>query len=330
MVSEDSNKTKKSVSFTKIPKRKNDPPSITYYGSKAYWPLATRSRLFFPFFSLTKFIKTKPNQNQILGKGHFGTVFAYHDETNNSNNMAIKVLRKSSIIREKAVIQIIQEIRIHSVCSGLQNVLPFLSAWQDSLNLYVATQLCSKGTLAELMIKRDLKPLCSEAILTAAQQLHTGLKAIHNLGVIFRDLKLKNVLISESGNLIISDFGLAKWLNRHQRTHTICGTLAFMAPEVSLNQPYHHSVDLWSLGMVLYGLAFGYLPFAKAKDHEHLAELQNCEMFELKHEDHQVETLLEKLLQKDPDSRTFEDKSNSAIDPFAKLPSFIDLAKLDP
>ena len=90
------------------------------------------------------------------------------------------------------------------------------------------------------MNSRNGQPLPKQAILMAAQQLYSGLNAIHNLGVIFRDLKLKNILISEFGNLNISDFGLAKWLNRHQRTSTICGTLSFMAPEVALSQPYHH------------------------------------------------------------------------------------------
>ena len=90
------------------------------------------------------------------------------------------------------------------------------------------------------MNSRNGQPLPKQAILMAAQQLYSGLSAIHNLGVIFRDLKLKNILISEFGNLNISDFGLAKWLNRHQRTYTICGTLSFMAPEVALSQPYHH------------------------------------------------------------------------------------------
>ena len=90
-----------------------------------------------------------------------------------------------------------------------------------------------------------------------------GLQAIHNVGVIYRDMKLKNVLLSNCGNLMIADFGLSKWLSRRQRTGTICGTLAFMAPEVASGSLYEHSVDLWSLGILLYCLAFARYPFPR-------------------------------------------------------------------
>ena len=90
-----------------------------------------------------------------------------------------------------------------------------------------------------------------------------GLQAIHNVGVIYRDMKLKNVLLSNCGNLMIADFGLSKWLRRRQRTGTICGTLAFMAPEVASGSLYEHSVDLWSLGILLYCLAFARYPFPR-------------------------------------------------------------------
>ena len=143
---------KKSISFSsKIPKRKDDPPSIKYpKHSKSFWPIPIRSGLFLPYFSLKNEIslanlKPKNNINSILGRGQFGTVYAYQKTTENSNTMAVKVLKKSSVIEENAVIQIIQEIRIHSVCSAFPHVLPFISAWQDRFYLYVASQLCPKG-----------------------------------------------------------------------------------------------------------------------------------------------------------------------------------------
>ena len=325
-------KLKKKVTFsTKIPKRKDDPiPTKTYNGSKSFWPLSLRSQLFLPYFD------TKPKHGltafdsnddvRILGKGHFGTVFV-HNTTNqdNNNQMAVKVLKKSLIIRENAIVQIIQEIRIHSVCSGLPNVLPFLGAWQDQCNLYVSSRLCTNGNLAGLMNSRKSKPISSPAVKMAAYQIHSGLQAIHNLGVIFRDIKLKNILISESGDLAISDFGLAKWLNRHQRTYTICGTLAFMAPEVALGQPYQHSVDLWSLGMVLFCLAFGRLPYPNAKDHDQLAELQkDVEAIKISHEESEIEELIRNLLQWDENQRNFQLKDEASfLDPFRKGPSFL-------
>ena len=143
---------KKSISFSsKIPKRKDDPPSIKYpKHSKSFWPIPIRTGLFLPFFSLKNEISLanlKPKKNTtILGRGQFGTVYAYQKPNENSNKMAVKVLKKSSVIEENAVIQVIQEIRIHSVCSAFPHVLPFIGAWQDRFYLYVASQLCPKGT----------------------------------------------------------------------------------------------------------------------------------------------------------------------------------------
>ena len=111
----------------------------------------------------------------------------------------------------------------------------------------------------------------------------TGLRAIHNVGIIFRDIKLQNILVGNSGNLVITDFGLAKWLRRRQRTYTICGTLAFMAPEVAKGQAYDHSVDLWSLGILLYCMAFAQYPFPPTTTHQELQEVQAETQLNLQH-----------------------------------------------
>ena len=93
-------------------------------------------------------------------------------------------------------------------------------------------------------------------VLVAIQQLHER-------NIIYRDLKPENILINDEGVAKIADFGLSKWLRRRQRTGTICGTLAFMAPEVASGSLYEHSVDLWSLGILLYCLAFARYPFPR-------------------------------------------------------------------
>lgn len=132
----------------------------------------------------------------------------------------------------------------------------------------------------------------------------------HFSGVIYRDVNLKNILISASGNLAISDFGLAKWLSWRPprgRTKTICGTLAFMAPEVAGGLWYDHSVDLWSLGVLLYCLAFAKYPFSnKANDHQQMSEILDSSNMEIRYEtDKQVEEMMLNLLQFDPERRCF-------------------------
>lgn len=263
----------------------------------------------------------------MLGRGRFGTVYkGHHDPALMQNckkcqklkalgknqeavkSVAIKVLRKSLILDQEAAVQIIEEIRIHSVCSGLPRVLPFIKAWQSHLHLYVAVELCQRGSLADLVASRHGKALPVQSVKIAAQQIHQGLTAIHNLGIIFRDIALKNILISDSGNLVISDFGLAKWLSQRQRTNTICGTLAFMAPEIAAESAYNHKVDLWSLGIVLYCLTFANYPFdpSGVRDHKQMSDLLLENQLDIPQDlDHDLYQLLQNLLRFNAEERFF-------------------------
>jgi len=116
------------------------------------------------------------------------------------------------------------------------------------------------------------------AVIKAGHQLVSALNYIHDIGVIHRDVKPDNILVGGSGKkLLLTDFGLSMWLGKRQKTTSVCGTLPFMAPEVlasSVEHPYGHSADFWSLGVTLYTFAKnGELPFDRAQDH--LAMLTN-------------------------------------------------------
>ena len=140
-----------------------------------------------PFFALPCAHQNNSitENNAILGKGRFGIVYGLDKPSakdsnckkcfiaNDVGNVAIKKLKKSLVVNEQAVIQIIEEIRIHSVCSGLPFVLPFLKAWQNERNLYVAVPLCNRGSLADLFKARKAA-FSSQSVLIAANQIYTG------------------------------------------------------------------------------------------------------------------------------------------------------------
>ena len=133
-----------------------------------------------------------------MGEGRFGTVFeaeftqkATTDTVdgigmkkckNDKNStkpigekekIAVKMLKKNSVIDQDAVVQIIEEIRIHSVCSGLPHVLKFFKAWQTERHLFVALSLCQRGSLADLFQLRKML-FSSQSVIVAANQLYQG------------------------------------------------------------------------------------------------------------------------------------------------------------
>lgn len=195
--------------------------------------------------------------------------------------VALKVISKSDILSDPGLTtQLCQERRIHEVCSHHQFVLPLLRVWQDDLHLFMAFPICDSASLRALWANRGAKggppdAFSDESVLMVCYQVGSALTYIHDVGIVHRDVKMENILVSSrSGQLQLTDFGLAKWLGKRQRTGTICGTLAYMAPEVLEANSYGHAVDWWSLGVCAYALAFQKMPFRRCLDNTHASMLE--------------------------------------------------------
>lgn len=104
-----------------------------------------------------------------------------------------------------------------------------------------------------------------------------GVKYLHGLGIVHRDLKLENIMMNDAGDKAlpkIVDFGLSKIIGPNETATEPFGTLGYVAPEVLKKQPYTFSCDVWSLGCILYALLSGSLPF----DHNEQKELMRMTM----------------------------------------------------
>lgn len=208
-------------------------------------------------FGVTKEYEVK----KLLGKGGFARVFAV-ESTSSHNTYAIKVVEKSSIVKEAQKNKIRYEIRIHRELRH-KHVVKFERHFEDKDFVYILMEYCNNQTLMELKKRRT--HLTEPEVQYYLQQILTAVKYCHKQNVIHRDLKLGNILIDSKMNLKLADFGLAAQLSQpSDRKTTICGTPNYIAPEVlNGNRKGGHSfaVDVWSTGVIMYTLLLGKPPF---------------------------------------------------------------------
>jgi len=93
-----------------------------------------------------------------------------------------------------------------------------------------------------------------------------ALQHMHGQGVVYRDLKLENLMLDRNGYLKVIDFGFAKKLHKNEWTYTLCGTPDYLAPEVLKGTGHSFGVDFWSLGVLIYEMIFGCPPFTANND----------------------------------------------------------------
>jgi serine/threonine protein kinase len=102
-------------------------------------------------------------------------------------------------------------------------------------------------------------------------QIALGVKYLHKYGIIHRDLKPDNIMLTEAsdkGQIKIMDFGLSKILGKKEKAVDGFGTLTFVSPEVLIRKPYNKEIDIWSIGVILYMMLSGDLPFDDEEDDE--------------------------------------------------------------
>lgn len=179
---------------------------------------------------------------------------------------AMKVMSKSKILMEDAVRQVKDEIRIQTLCGHHPFLIPGPFHWQNRRHLFIVMEYVDGGDLHQLW--KDTGPFEEELIKLYIGELAITLDFLHNAGIIYRDLKMENVLIDSAGHIKLIDFGLSKWLAMGSKTNTLCGTLFYMAPEVLRQESYTHAIDWWSLGVLLYALLLGEFPFRGVSDCE--------------------------------------------------------------
>uniref|UniRef100_A0A8B9JPT3 protein kinase C n=1 Tax=Astyanax mexicanus TaxID=7994 RepID=A0A8B9JPT3_ASTMX len=213
----------------------------------------------------------------VLGRGHFGKVLL--SEYKRSGTLyAIKALKKGDIIARDEVESLMCEKRIFETVNSSHH--PFLvnlfACFQTDEHVCFVMEYTAGGDLM-MHIHADVFSEPRSVFYAACVVL--GLQFLHDNKIVYRDLKLDNLLLDTDGFVKIADFGLCKeGMGFGDRTSTFCGTPEFLAPEVLTDSSYTRAVDWWGLGVLIYEMLVGESPFPGDDEEEVFDSIVNDEV----------------------------------------------------
>ena len=202
-----------------------------------------------------------------LGEGIFGSVKLGVEKKTNQR-VAIKIIKKNKT-KESDIELVRNEIDIMKLCYH-PYVVHLLDHFENGEYIFIVMEYIKGGSLTDYMKSKKFN-FTERRAAELIYQLAKGLKYLHKYGIIHRDLKTDNIMLTEAsdkGNIKIMDFGLSKILGKKEKSTDGFGTLTFVSPEVLIRKPYNKEVDIWSLGVILYLMLSGELPFDDPDDNE--------------------------------------------------------------
>ncbi|KAK0405061.1 hypothetical protein QR680_017781 [Steinernema hermaphroditum] len=247
----------------------------------------------------------------VLGRGHFGKVILskYHPT---GNYYALKVLKKGDILGRDEVESLMVEKRIFEVATRRKH--PFLvnlfACLQSKEHVFFVMEYSMGGDLMR-HIHDDI--FSEERSCFYAACVLLGLEFLHSHKIIYRDLKLDNLLLDKDGYVKLADFGLCKeGMGPNDRTSTFCGTPEFLAPEVLTENTYTRAIDWWGLGVLIFEMLVGEPPFSGDDEEEIFDSIVNDDVRYPRFLSIESISIMRRLMRKNPDKRLGSGEGDAA------------------
>jgi len=241
---------------------------------------------------------------KVLGRGGMGIVYKAED-TKLKRSVALKFLPPELIRDEEARERFVLEARSAAALSH-PNICTIHEIAEDGGKSFIAMEYIEGQTLRA---KIEKGPLGLDEAMNIFMQVVEGLEEAHKKGIIHRDIKSSNIMVTEKGQAKVMDFGLAKVKGGILLTRegTTLGTVAYMSPEQAQGKEVDHHSDIWSLGVVMYEMLTGQLPFKGEREASILYSVVHEEPTPLKEVKRdlppELQQIINRALKKKPESR---------------------------
>lgn len=249
-----------------------------------------------------------------LGEGGMGVVYKAQD-TKLDRLVALKFLPSHLTQKESDLKRLVQEAKAAAALNH-PNVCTIYEIHDEGENPFIVMEYVEGKTLRQKIKDKGLK--INQAIETAIQ-IAEALKAAHKKGIVYRDIKSENIMVTDTGQVKVMDFGLARMRGSAKLTKpgSTIGTAAYMSPEQARGEELDQRSDIWSLGVVLYEMITGQLPFKGDYEQATMYSIMNDEPEPVKDLRTGVPLALERIiikcLEKDP-ARRYQHIEDLAVD----------------
>ncbi|XP_028260927.1 protein kinase C, delta b isoform X2 [Parambassis ranga] len=264
--------------------------------------------------------------HKVLGKGSFGKVMLA-ELKGQGQYFAVKILKKDVVLMDDDVECTMVEKRVLSLAWENPFLTHLYSTFQSKEHLFFVMEYLNGGDL--MFHIQDKGRFDVNRATFYAAEIVVGLQFLHSKGIIYRDLKLDNVMLDKDGHIKIADFGMCKEnVFGEVRASTFCGTPDYIAPEILVGQKYTFSVDWWSFGVLVYEMLIGQSPFQGDDEDELFESIRSDVPHYPRWITKESKNLLELLFERDP-TRRLGVVGDIRIHPFFKTINWTALEKRD-